>query len=184
MKQLIIVLSFLAIGLTQVYAQVPQKISYQSVVRDGDGKLLKETEIGIKTTLRKDNPDGEVVYQEIYNPNPKTNINGLLTFEIGSGLKLAGEFSSIDWSTGSFYIQTEIDPKGGTSYSLSSISPINSVPFALYSASGEREIKEMRETREQKATKVIRAQVSKSLAQYLQKFSYQAIIQETLEMFT
>ncbi|MFZ1228356.1 MAG: hypothetical protein WAQ83_10120, partial [Saprospiraceae bacterium] len=136
MKQLIIVLSFLAIGLTQVYAQVPQKISYQSVVRDGDGKLLKETEIGIKTTLRKDNPDGEVVYQEIYNPNPKTNINGLLTFEIGSGLKLAGEFSSIDWSTGSFYIQTEIDPKGGTSYSLSSISPINSVPFALYSASG------------------------------------------------
>ena len=81
--------------------------------------------------------EGTVVYQEIYNPNPKTNKNGLLTIEIGAGVPLTGKFSEIDWSDGPFFLKTEVDPSGGTTYTITGTSQLLSVPYALHSKSSE-----------------------------------------------
>jgi len=43
-------------------------------------------------------PTGTVVFQETYNPNTKTNTNGLVTIEIGGGVPLTGSFASINWA--------------------------------------------------------------------------------------
>lgn len=116
------------------FAQVPQKFSYQAVVRNAEGKLVTNQAVGMKVSILKGSASGAVVYQEIYNPNPETNANGLLTLQIGSGVVMSGDFSSIDWSSGSYYVKTEIDPTGGTNYSITGTSQLLSVPFALRAA--------------------------------------------------
>ena len=42
------------------------------------------------------------------------------------------DFSAIDWSDGPYFIQTETDPIGGSSYIISGTSQLLSVPFALH----------------------------------------------------
>jgi hypothetical protein len=114
------------------FAQLPQKMSYQAVLRDNSGELLTNKSIGIRTSILRGSDIQIIVFQEIYATNPVTNENGLLTLEIGSGNASIGEFSSIDWSAGPNFLRTEIDPAGGTNYTISGQSQILSVPYALY----------------------------------------------------
>ena len=48
-----------------------------------------------------------------------------------------GSFSGIDWSAGSYYLQTETDPLGGTDYAITGASQLISVPYALYARSAD-----------------------------------------------
>jgi hypothetical protein len=66
---------------------------------------------------------------------PTTNVNGLVTLEIGgsSATVVSGTFSSIDWSTGTYFIKTETDPTGDTTYTITGTSQLLSVPYALQS---------------------------------------------------
>ncbi len=57
--------------------------------------------------------------------------------EIGNGSVVSGDFSTIDWADGPYYMKSDIDPAGGANYSISGASQLLSVPYALYSgASG------------------------------------------------
>jgi hypothetical protein len=55
-----------------------------------------------------------------------------MTIEIGAGVT-TGNFSTIDWSNGPYFLQTETDPLGGTSYTINGVSQFLSVPYSLYS---------------------------------------------------
>ena len=118
-------------------AQAPQKMSYQAVIRNASDQLVTDQEVGIRISILQNSINGTLVYQEIYNPNPKTNINGLLTIEIGAGVPLTGKFSEIDWSDGPYFLKTETDPSGGTSYTITGTSQLLSVPYALHSSSSD-----------------------------------------------
>jgi len=41
-------------------------------------------------------------------------------------------FSEIDWSVCPYFLQTEIDPTGGSSYTITGISRLLSVPYAMF----------------------------------------------------
>ncbi len=116
-----------------VFAQPPQFTSYQCVVRTASGELVTKQSIGVRTTILRGSIIQIIVYQETYSPNPSTNENGLLTLAIGSGTPSTGEFSKIDWSNGPYFLKTEMDPKGGSSYTITGQSQILSVPYSLYS---------------------------------------------------
>jgi trimeric autotransporter adhesin len=132
MKKLLIYL--VVIPLTfGVFAQAPQKMSYQCVVRNNSGALVINQGIGLKITILQGSPAGTIVYQETYSPNPQTNANGLLSVEIGGGVSITGTFSAINWASGPYYLKTETDPAGGTNYTIVGTSQLLSVPFALYS---------------------------------------------------
>ncbi len=131
MMRLICLLVCLLPGLT-ASTQAPQKMSYQAVVRNAAGELVAGQSVGMKISILQGSPGGTLLYQEIYNPNPQTNANGLLTMEIGEGIPLTGAFSSIDWSNGPNFLKTEIDPAGGTNYTITGQSQVLSVPYALY----------------------------------------------------
>jgi len=118
-------------------AQAPEKMSYQAVIRDASDQLVTNQEIGLRVSILQSSIDGTVVYQEIYNPNPETNNNGLLTIEIGAGVPLTGTFSEIDWSDGPYFLKTETDPSGGTTYTITGTSQLLSVPYALHSGTAE-----------------------------------------------
>jgi len=112
------------------FAQSPQKMTYQAVVRDAGDVLVSNTPIGMQISILQTTPTGVAVYIETQVPT--TNINGLATIEIGNGTVVAGNFSTIDWSAGPYYLKTETDPTGGTVYSISATSQLLSVPYALY----------------------------------------------------
>ncbi|AKK72637.1 hypothetical protein OK18_08390 [Chryseobacterium gallinarum] len=120
-------------GLCMAIAQVPEKMSYQAIIRNGSGQLLNNQSIAVKATILQGSPAGTEVYSERLTGN--TNANGLITLEIGSGTVLSGTFATINWPSGNYYLKTETDPAGGNNYTITGTSQLLSVPYAMYAKS-------------------------------------------------
>jgi hypothetical protein len=129
MKRIITIYSalFFTIGLI---AQAPDKLSFQAIVRNSSGEPVRSSNVGMRIHILQGSEFGESVYIEKH--IPITNVNGLASIELGAGIVVSGNFASIDWGNGPYYLKTEIDPSGGTDYSITSISQLLSVPYALF----------------------------------------------------
>ena len=115
-----------------VWAQIPQKMSYQAVIRNSSGLLVTNQVIGMEINIRQGSPTGTVVYTETQTPT--TNANGLVNIEIGSE---AG-FSTINWASNTYFIETKtavVAPL--TTYTITGTSQLLSVPYALYAKTAE-----------------------------------------------
>jgi hypothetical protein len=66
-----------------LFAQAPQKMSYQTVLRNSSDMLIANTLVGMRIGIRQGSPTGTAVYVETHTPT--TNTNGLASLEIGSG---------------------------------------------------------------------------------------------------
>ena len=111
MKKLYFLL--LSISLTlSAWAQAPEKMSYQAVVKDASSGLVTNQKIGMQMSILQ-GAEGTAVYVETHQPT--TNSNGLVSISVGMGAPTSGIFTDIDWSKGPYFLQTEIDPAGGTS---------------------------------------------------------------------
>ena len=115
------------------FAQSPDLMSYQAVVRNANGTLISEKPVGIRIRILQKTDVGNSVYIETHSAN--TNKNGLVTIKIGGGTVVSGSISKVDWSKGPYFLQTEIDPAGGSAYSINNVSQMLSVPYALYAKS-------------------------------------------------
>lgn len=116
--------------LPTAFAQAPQKMSYQSVIRNSSNQLVTSHTVGMRVSILQGSANGSAVYVETQ--TPATNANGLVTIEIGEGTPVTGTFAGIDWSTGIYYIKTETDPAGGTTYTITGTSQLLSVPYAFF----------------------------------------------------
>lgn len=114
-------------------AQAPEKMSYQAVIRNAANALVTNHAVGIRISLLQGSASGTAVYVETQTPT--SNANGLVSIEIGTGSVVTGTFSAIDWSSNTYYVKTEVDPAGGTSYTITGTSQLLSVPYALYAKS-------------------------------------------------
>ena len=117
---------------TQLQAQAPQKMSYQAVIRNTSGQLISNSTVGVQISVLQGSASGIAVYIERH--TSPTNANGLTSLEIGNGTVIAGSFAAIDWANGPYYLKTETDPNGGTTYSIEGTNQLLSVPYALYAA--------------------------------------------------
>lgn len=118
-----------------MFAQSPEKMSYQAVVRDASNNLVSSSIVGMQISILQGSVSGTAVFVERHAPT--SNLNGLVTLEIGSGTLVSGDFSTIDWSNGPYFIKTETDPTGGTTYTITGISQLLSVPYALHAKTAE-----------------------------------------------
>src|SRR6056297_2925184 len=109
--------------------QTPQKLSYQAIIRDASSQLVTEQDVGIQISILQGSTSGTAVYTETQATT--TNVNGLVSIEIGKGTTTE-DFSSIDWSVDTYFIKTETDPEGGNNYSITAVSQLLSVPYALF----------------------------------------------------
>ena len=126
-----LMLMILSMGITQkLQAQTPDKMSYQAVIRDGSDNLITSSNVGMRIQILQGSEFGAAVYVETHTPS--TNANGLVSIQVGEGNVVSGDFTSIDWANGSYYIKNEIDPTGGTNYSITGTSELLSVPYALH----------------------------------------------------
>jgi hypothetical protein len=110
------------------FAQVPQGINYQAVVRDASGNQLVNQPVSVRMTILQNN--AVVVYQETHAAT--TNDFGLVNLVIGQGTVDQGVFAAIDWSAGNYFAQTEVDVTAGGNFLVMGSQQLMSVPYAMY----------------------------------------------------
>jgi len=103
MRKTITILTALLLTAT-LWAQSPEKMSYQAVIRDASDNLITDTQVGMQISILQGSPSGTIVYVETQEPT--TNANGLVSIEIGTGAT-SDDFSAIDWANGPYFIKTE-----------------------------------------------------------------------------
>lgn len=134
MKKLLICLLFIVAG--NIFAQSPEGINYQAVVRDALGNVISSTTVGLRVSIHQTTAGGTIIYQETFSPT--TSSIGLLNVVIGQGTVAIGTFSTIDWSAGPYFSELELDPAGGTTYTSMGTQEFVSVPYALYAKNGSQ----------------------------------------------
>jgi len=115
-------------------AQSPQKMSYQALIRNNNNSLVTSATVSMRISILQASPTVTAVYVETQTAS--TNVNGLVTIEIGTGVT-ANNFGIINWANGPYFIKTETDPSGGTNYTITGTSQLLSVPYALFAKSAE-----------------------------------------------
>ncbi|MBN1417106.1 MAG: hypothetical protein JW973_18565 [Bacteroidales bacterium] len=130
----IFVSSIIAIIGVVLFAQAPEMLNYQAVVRNSSGELIKSVSVNFRISILQGTETGTAVYTETHNAT--TNAQGLVNLKIGNGTS-AENFADINWSSDAYFLKVEMDPAGGTSYSHFSTTQLLSVPYALYSKNAD-----------------------------------------------
>lgn len=112
------------------WAQTPQAFKYQAVVRNSTGQVWANKLVNLKVSLLLNDPFGSTVYSETH--QKATNEFGLININVGEGTVEQGTFNNIDWGAGTYYVKTEVDLNGGTSFEFIGTTQLLSVPYALY----------------------------------------------------
>ncbi len=126
MRKLFTIIAMMMLWTVSMFAQAPQKMAYQAVVRDADGQVVTNQELGVQVSILQGSVDGTSVYSETHTTT--STANGAINIEIGGG-KSSDDFSAIDWSKGPFFVQSTTEVNGK---SVTVTSQLLSVPYAQY----------------------------------------------------
>ena len=118
-----------------LFAQAPDAFNYQAVVRDGEGDEIANTTVGLQISILQGSENSSPIYVESF--SPETNSLGLISVEVGMGTVVSGDFESINWGDGPYFVKSAVDPAGGNSYTDLGASQLVSVPYALMAAKAE-----------------------------------------------
>ena len=129
MKRILLSLVAIATLSLSSLAQAPEGFNYQAVVRNAGGIILNNQPVGMRLTVQQGSIGGTAVYTETFTST--TNGYGLVNLEVGTGTS-TDDFSTIDWASGPYFMETAVDVTGGTTYSVMGTSQLMSVPYALY----------------------------------------------------
>jgi hypothetical protein len=129
MKKLFILVATVLLS-TATFAQAPQQLSYQTVIRNPSGTLVTNTPISVQILILSGSPTGIVEYAETHSVT--TNANGLVSVPLGGGTTADASFADINWGSGPYFVQTATDLSGGSIYTVTDVSQLLSVPYALY----------------------------------------------------
>ena len=132
MKHLSLLVVAILMGITAM-AQSPSKFNYQAVARDADGVVVSNGTVGVKVSILTGSATGTEVYSETH--SAATNVYGMMNFQIGAGTGATGDISTITWGSDAHFIKVEMDPAGGSTYTVSNTSELISVPYAEYANS-------------------------------------------------
>jgi len=110
-----------------------QGFNYQAAIQKQDGTTLQNKEVKLRISLINQNSNS-VYYSELQTST--TNNLGIVNLIIGQGTALSGNFANIPWSSETILIKVEL--KDGGSYVTMGTSPIMSVPYAIYAATGNQ----------------------------------------------
>ena len=136
MKKYFLTTLFFLLGTTTfLVAQTPQRMSYQSILRDAQERLVTNRQVGVQISILRDFPNGTVVYAE--RQTPTTNAHGLVTAVIGTGQVIEGSMATIQWENGTYYIRTQIDLDGGSNYTYTNTNQVLTVPYAFHAKTAE-----------------------------------------------
>jgi len=111
-------------------AQAPQKINFESILRNSSGEVVGNKSVSLKITILSGSINGSSVYSETHDKT--TDASGLISLQIGNGKRERGIFANIDWGGASHFIKLEADFSGGSNYVILGTQELMSVPYAMY----------------------------------------------------
>ena len=126
MKKVTVVF-ILCLSILSGFAQLPGNISYQAVIRDANNTLVTNQNIRVRLSILNAPTSTTPLWQEVQTPN--TNDNGLISLQLGQYVAFP---ANLFRDNGTLFLKTEIDPSGGTVYSISGTSQLLSTPYAMY----------------------------------------------------
>ena len=112
------------------FAQAPQKINFQSILRNSSGEIVANKAVNIRISLLAGSANGSSVFTETHAKT--TDASGLISIQIGMGTLVSGVFNSINWGNQAHFIKLEADFNGGSNYVVLGTQELMSVPYALY----------------------------------------------------
>ncbi len=130
MKKLAFILLAMVCGGFTILAQSPGLFNYQAVVRNSNGDLMINSDINFRISIREGSSDGTTVFSETH--LVQSNSYGVCNLKIGDGNNITGSLSTIDWSSGTYFLQIETDVSGGESFTETGTVQLLSVPYAMY----------------------------------------------------
>ena len=122
---------------SSVFAQTPQNINYQAVVRNNTGDVIKNQSVSFRLSITE-GLNGVTTYSETHPAT--TNSLGLVNLTIGTGTATTGTFVAINWALGQKFLKIEVDAMGGTNYTLMGTQQFVSVPYALHATTANNVI--------------------------------------------
>lgn len=125
-----VIIALLLLSAATLMAQSPKKFNYQAVVRNASNVLVRNSQVGVRISISRDESNSDIVFQETHTPT--TNANGLLSVQVGTGSLVYGSIAGIDWADGPYFLTSDIDINGGTNYTISVSQQLLSVPYALH----------------------------------------------------
>jgi Tfp pilus assembly protein PilF len=87
-----------------------QKVLFSTLLKNINGLPFTEAPVVLKTSIIEGSTTGAVIYEETH--TTKTDAKGLVTVEMGTGAKLSGDYTQVDWSKNNYFIRTETQPTG------------------------------------------------------------------------
>ena len=131
MKKIYTLLLFILISIG-AFAQAPNKLNYQGLIRNSVGNPLGNTPVILRISIL--DIANNVLFLEQHSTT--TNSLGLYNVAIGTGTLIQGNFASINWGAGNRYIKVEVSTNAGATFINLGTNQLLSVPYALYAASG------------------------------------------------
>lgn len=114
------------------FAQAPQLMNYQTVVRDATGKpVAAGTSVELEFTIHQGTPNGAVVFSESISTT--TTTFGQIDVRIGSG---GGNLAIVNWGNGKKYLQVRANVNNAGMKDMDTTQLI-SVPYALFAANSD-----------------------------------------------
>ena len=117
-------------------AQSPQAVTLQSLLRNASGRLIANQPLLVHVSIMQDSVTGSTVFSEKHTTS--TNDMGLYTIQVGRGIAVLGNFSTIDWGNGPYYAIIENRPTGSDDYTIATSVHLVSVPYALFADTAQR----------------------------------------------
>jgi len=114
------------------FSQSPQKINFQSIIRNNLGEVQSNKSVSLKISILSGSISGSSVYSETHTKT--TDASGLISLQIGNGTTLSGVFANIAWGNTSHFIKLEADFNGGSNFVVLGTQELMSVPYALYAS--------------------------------------------------
>ena len=127
---------------TNSYAQAPDAINYQAVIRTLSGSLVANSTIAIRIQIKQTSASGTIVFQERHSVT--TSAQGVVNLVIGQGTLLGGNISTINWATGPYFVSLGVSFTNGTNYLDYGSQQLMSVPYALYAKNAGNQLNQWR----------------------------------------
>lgn len=143
MKAKNILLILLTVVSISAIAQSSDVLQHQILIRDAGGAPIPLANVTLFTSIVRDSIMGTTVYSESH--NVRSNQFGLANIKIGAGTVISGDFDSISWYNGSWFLKQELDMLDGNGSVLMGTTQLVSTPYAMHSKTAEGLVMESRD---------------------------------------
>ncbi|WP_269008739.1 beta strand repeat-containing protein [Aquirufa antheringensis] len=133
MKSKVIVSIFLLIVSLSSFAQMG--LNFQGVARNSSNAILANQQVNLRLSILQGSTTGTAEYTETRKVT--TNAHGLFNVVIGdtNASSSTGDFSAISWKNNPKFLKIEMDPAGGTSFTLLGTTQFQYVAYAHFANS-------------------------------------------------